>query len=79
MTDETFRSAGITIRNLNAIVKERLHVRADEHGRLMKAEARRIVQTAFSDQANVAASTGPSDQSASAALTAAMQSSNTMR
>lgn len=38
----------ITIRNLDPAVKERLRVRAAEHGHSMEAEARRILQTALS-------------------------------
>lgn len=36
--------ATLTIRNLDAAVKERLRVRAAEHGHSMEAEARRILQ-----------------------------------
>ena len=39
--------ATLTIRNLDQTVKERLRVRAAEHGRSMEAEARRILQTAL--------------------------------
>jgi plasmid stability protein len=39
--------SSITIRNLDPTVKERLCVRAAEHGHSMEAEARRIVQTAL--------------------------------
>jgi len=38
----------ITIRNLDPALKERLRVRAAEHGHSMEAEARRILQTALS-------------------------------
>lgn len=38
----------ITIRNLDPAIKERLRVRAAEHGHSMEAEARRILQTALS-------------------------------
>ena len=37
--------SSITIRNLDPAVKERLRVRAAEHGHSMEAEARRILQT----------------------------------
>ena len=39
--------ATLTIRNLDAAVKERLRVRAAEHGHSMEAEARRILQRAL--------------------------------
>jgi antitoxin FitA len=39
--------SSITIRNLDAAVKERLRVRAAEHGHSMEAEARRILQNAL--------------------------------
>jgi antitoxin FitA len=38
----------ITIRNLDTAIKERLRVRAAEHGHSMEAEARRILQAALS-------------------------------
>ena len=41
--------AALTIRNLDQAVKERLRVRAAEHGRSMEAEARRILQTALGE------------------------------
>jgi plasmid stability protein len=37
--------ASLTIRNLEPAVKERLRVRAAEHGHSMEAEARSILQT----------------------------------
>ena len=37
----------ITIRNLDPAIKERLRVRAAEHGHSMEAEARRILQTSL--------------------------------
>jgi plasmid stability protein len=37
--------SSITIRNLDPAVKERLRIRAAEHGHSMEAEARRILQT----------------------------------
>jgi plasmid stability protein len=43
--------ASLTIRNLDATVKERLRVRAAEHGHSMEAEARRILQTALTRDA----------------------------
>jgi len=39
--------SSITIRNLDASVKERLRIRAAEHGHSMEAEARRILQSAL--------------------------------
>lgn len=40
--------SSITIRNLDAAIKERLRARAAEHGHTMEAEAKRILQTALS-------------------------------
>jgi plasmid stability protein len=40
--------SSITIRNLDPAIKERLRVRAAEHGHSMEAEARRILQTTLS-------------------------------
>jgi plasmid stability protein len=37
--------SSITIRNLDPSIKERLRIRAAEHGHSMEAEARRILQT----------------------------------
>ncbi len=42
--------ASITIRNLDPSIKERLRVRAAQHGHSMEAEARRILQTALAPQ-----------------------------
>ncbi len=39
--------ASITIRNLEPAIKERLRVRAAQHGHSMEAEARRILQSAL--------------------------------
>jgi len=39
--------SSITVRNLEPGVKERLRIRAAEHGHSMEAEARRILQTAL--------------------------------
>lgn len=39
--------ASITIRNLDPALKERLRVRAAQHGQSMEAEARVILQTAL--------------------------------
>jgi antitoxin FitA len=39
--------SSITIRNLDPSLKERLRIRAAEHGHSMEAEARRILQTAL--------------------------------
>jgi plasmid stability protein len=40
--------SSITIRNLDPALKERLRVRAAQHGQSMEAEARRILKTALS-------------------------------
>ena len=42
--------ASITIRNLDPSIKERLRVRAAQHGHSMEAEARRILQAALAPQ-----------------------------
>ena len=42
--------ASITIRNLDPALKERLRVRAAQHGQSMEAEARVILQTALTPQ-----------------------------
>jgi len=42
--------ASITIRNLDPALKERLRVRAAQHGQSMEAEARHILQTALAPQ-----------------------------
>jgi plasmid stability protein len=42
--------ATLTIRNLDPTVKERLRVRAAQHGHSMEAEARRILQRALAKQ-----------------------------
>jgi plasmid stability protein len=39
--------SSITIRNLDPSIKERLRVRAAQHGHSMEAEARRILQSAL--------------------------------
>jgi plasmid stability protein len=39
--------AMLTIRNLDPAIKERLRIRAAEHGRSMEAEVRAILQTAI--------------------------------
>jgi plasmid stability protein len=39
--------SSITIRNLDPAIKERLRIRAAEHGHSMEAEARRILQSAL--------------------------------
>jgi antitoxin FitA len=43
--------SSITIRNLDPKIKERLRVRAAEHGHSMEAEARRILQAALTEPA----------------------------
>jgi plasmid stability protein len=40
--------SSITVRNLDPAIKERLRVRAAEHGHSMEAEARSILQVALS-------------------------------
>ena len=47
--------SSITVRNLDPALKERLRVRAAEHGHSMEAEARRILQTALKGPARPAA------------------------
>ena len=42
--------ASITIRNLDPALKERLRVRAAQHGQSMEAEARVILQTALAPE-----------------------------
>ncbi len=42
--------ASITIRNLDPSIKERLRVRAAQHGHSMEAEARRILQSALEER-----------------------------
>jgi antitoxin FitA len=41
--------SSITIRNLDPKIKERLRVRAAEHGHSLEAESRRIIQTALTE------------------------------
>ncbi len=41
--------ASITIRNLDPSLKERLRIRAAEHGHSMEAEARKILQGALAE------------------------------
>lgn len=41
--------ATLTIRKLDAVLKERLRVRAAEHGHSMEAEARHILQAALGE------------------------------
>ena len=48
---QTGPMSSITIRNLDPAIKERLRVRAAEHGHSMEAEARRILQTALTGAA----------------------------
>ncbi len=48
--------SSITVRNLDPGIKERLRVRAAEHGHSMEAEARRILQTALRGPARAPAS-----------------------
>jgi plasmid stability protein len=44
--------SSITIRNLDPAIKERLRVRAAQHGHSMEAEARHIMQTALTPPGN---------------------------
>ncbi len=48
--------SSITVRNLDPAIKERLRVRAAEHGHSMEAEARRILQTVLKGPARPPAS-----------------------
>jgi antitoxin FitA len=45
--------SSITVRNLDPAIKERLRVRAAEHGHSMEAEARLILQTTLSPTGKV--------------------------
>jgi len=47
--------ATLTIRNLDPAIKERLRIRAAEHGHSMEAEARRILQTTLKEPERPAA------------------------
>jgi plasmid stability protein len=47
--------SSITIRNLDPAVKERLRIRAAQHGRSMEAEARNILQSALEEPARLPA------------------------
>ena len=47
--------ATLTIRNLDPAIKERLRIRAAEHGHSMEAEARRILQTTLQEPERPAA------------------------
>jgi plasmid stability protein len=42
--------SSITVRNLDPAIKERLRVRAAEHGHSMEAEVRHILQTALTER-----------------------------
>lgn len=56
-TDETpTPKSSITIRNLDPAIKERLRIRAAEHGHSMEAEARRILQTTLKGPSRAPAS-----------------------
>ena len=50
--------SNLTIRKLDPAVKERLRVRAAEHGHSMEAEARLILGNALADEANDKPQTG---------------------
>ncbi len=47
MLSQEHPKASLTVRNLDPIIKERLRVRAAEHGQSMEAEVRQILQTTF--------------------------------
>ena len=49
----TSNTSSITIRNLDRAVKERLRVRAAQHGRSMEAEVRSILQVALKEPERV--------------------------
>ena len=49
------RMSSITIRNLDPGVKERLRIRAAQHGRSMEAEARSILQSTLKEPARLPA------------------------
>ena len=55
MSAPAFSKASLTIRNLDPALKERLRVRAAEHGHSMEAEARRILQMILQEPARPAA------------------------
>ena len=55
-TGEPTPMSSITIRNLDPAIKERLRIRAAEHGHSMEAEARRILQTTLKGPARAPAS-----------------------
>jgi antitoxin FitA len=48
----------LTIRNIDTAVKERLRVRAAQHGHSMEAEARQILQTALTKESPRSAGRG---------------------
>jgi plasmid stability protein len=49
---EVVRMASIVVRNLDEGVKQRLRVRAAQHGRSMEAEVRSILEESVRDQEN---------------------------
>jgi plasmid stability protein len=50
MQQDEISMATLTIRNLDAAVKERLRVRAAQHGHSMEAEVREILQQTLKEQ-----------------------------
>jgi len=48
-SDRSADMSSITIRNLDPAVKERLRIRAAQHGRSMEAEARSILQSTLKE------------------------------
>jgi hypothetical protein len=51
--DRSTDMSSITIRNLDPAVKERLRVRAAQHGRSMEAEARNILRSTLTEPARL--------------------------
>ncbi len=49
LNQPTTLKSSITIRNLDPAIKERLRVRAAQHGHSMEAEARRILQSTLKE------------------------------
>jgi plasmid stability protein len=52
MQTSDVQMSSITIRNLEPAIKERLRIRAAQHGHSMEAEARHIMQTALTPPGN---------------------------
>ncbi len=53
MTSAASNTSSITIRNLDRAVKERLRIRAAQHGHSMEAEARSILQATLKEPEKV--------------------------